>query len=154
VTGDSGSGKTTLLVQVVRHLRACGLRVLTVKHASHGFDIDQRGKDSWRLFQEAESDATLLIADDRLALFRREQLLDPATELRRLLPEYDLALVEGFWSLAAGVFDREIHIALSLDHGTRSATVTRDDTRLVMPADTPQHAAAIAAWLGTAAGKS
>jgi molybdopterin-guanine dinucleotide biosynthesis adapter protein len=46
LAGWSGSGKTTLLAQVIPRIVARGLRVSTVKHAHHSFDIDQPGKDS------------------------------------------------------------------------------------------------------------
>src|ERR1700733_8232857 len=48
IVGWSGSGKTTLIVAVVPLLRASGLSVSTIKHAHHGFDMDQPGKDSHR----------------------------------------------------------------------------------------------------------
>ncbi len=46
LAGWSGAGKTTLLSQVVPHLVAEGLRVSTIKHAHHSFDLDTPGKDS------------------------------------------------------------------------------------------------------------
>ncbi|MEE1555152.1 MAG: molybdopterin-guanine dinucleotide biosynthesis protein MobB, partial [Alphaproteobacteria bacterium] len=45
VTGWSGAGKTTLLTQLIPALTARGLRVSTIKHAHHTFDVDQPGKD-------------------------------------------------------------------------------------------------------------
>src|SRR3981189_2084976 len=46
LAGWSGSGKTTLLTKVIPRLVARGLKVSTLKHAHHAFDIDQPGKDS------------------------------------------------------------------------------------------------------------
>ncbi len=46
LAGWSGSGKTTLLTKVIPRLVARGLAVSTLKHAHHGFDVDQPGKDS------------------------------------------------------------------------------------------------------------
>src|SRR5215472_9743995 len=46
LAGWSGSGKTTLLAKVIPRIVARGLEVSTLKHAHHGFDIDQPGKDS------------------------------------------------------------------------------------------------------------
>ena len=48
IAGWSGSGKTTLLAKLIPALTARGLRVSTIKHAHHDFDVDQPGKDSWR----------------------------------------------------------------------------------------------------------
>ena len=46
LAGWSGAGKTTLLAAVLPRLVDAGLRVSTVKHAHHSFDLDQPGKDS------------------------------------------------------------------------------------------------------------
>ena len=45
----SGTGKTTLLERLIPWLRQRDIRVATVKHTHHRFDIDQPGKDSYRL---------------------------------------------------------------------------------------------------------
>ena len=48
VVGHSGSGKTTLVEKLLRELSSRGLRVATIKHAHHNFDVDKPGKDSYR----------------------------------------------------------------------------------------------------------
>ncbi len=48
VVGKSDSGKTTLIEKLVPELVKLGLRVGTVKHDAHSFEIDHPGKDSWR----------------------------------------------------------------------------------------------------------
>jgi molybdopterin-guanine dinucleotide biosynthesis protein B len=45
LAGWSGSGKTTLLTKFIPVLNARGLKVSTIKHAHHNFDLDQPGKD-------------------------------------------------------------------------------------------------------------
>ncbi|HKF63333.1 MAG TPA: molybdopterin-guanine dinucleotide biosynthesis protein MobB, partial [Dongiaceae bacterium] len=45
LAGWSGAGKTTLVVRLVPELVRRGLTVSTMKHAHHGFDVDQPGKD-------------------------------------------------------------------------------------------------------------
>ena len=45
LAGWSGSGKTTLVTKVIPVLVKRGLKVATIKHAHHEFDIDQPGKD-------------------------------------------------------------------------------------------------------------
>ena len=47
LAGWSGSGKTTLIKKLIPRLIARGLSVSTLKHAHHGFDLDQPGKDSF-----------------------------------------------------------------------------------------------------------
>jgi molybdopterin-guanine dinucleotide biosynthesis adapter protein len=45
LAGWSGAGKTTLVDQLIPALIARGLRVSTLKHAHHAFDIDRPGTD-------------------------------------------------------------------------------------------------------------
>ena len=59
--GKSNVGKTTLLEKVVAELKRRGYRVATLKHDTHGFDIDKPGKDTWRMAQ-AGSDPSHLLA--------------------------------------------------------------------------------------------
>ena len=47
LAGWSGSGKTTLITKAIPRLIARGHKVSTLKHAHHGFDLDQPGKDSF-----------------------------------------------------------------------------------------------------------
>lgn len=96
-TGSSGSGKTTLMVRLLPLLRARGLRVSALKHAHHGFDIDQPGKDSFR-FREAGAEEVMLVADGRWALLH-EGIAGDELSLRALasrMAPVDLLLVEGF----------------------------------------------------------
>ncbi len=95
--GWSGAGKTTLIRKIIGHLVQRGLRVSTIKHAHHDFDIDQPGKDSWE-HREAGATEVLIASDRRWALMRELRgAAEPslATLLGKLGPA-DLVLVEGF----------------------------------------------------------
>jgi molybdopterin-guanine dinucleotide biosynthesis protein B len=97
IAGWSGAGKTTLLTRVIPRLIARGVRVSTVKHAHHAFDIDQPGKDS-HTHRMAGATEVLVSSANRFALMhelrgRPEWTLDALLE--RLAP-VDLVLVEGF----------------------------------------------------------
>ncbi len=96
VVGWSGSGKTTLLTAVLPLLRARGLRVSTVKHAHHDFDLDRPGKDSFR-HREAGAHEVLVASSARWALLHEIAGPEPSLPdlLARLAP-VDLVLVEGF----------------------------------------------------------
>ncbi len=97
LTGWSGSGKTTLLVALLPLLVARGLTVSSVKHAHHGFDLDQPGKDSWR-HRQAGAHEVLIAAGQRWALMHevRGEPEPTLTDLLGHLSPVDLVLVEGF----------------------------------------------------------
>ena len=97
LAGWSGSGKTTLISKVIPCLLSRGLRVSTLKHAHHGFDLDKPGKDS---FVHRESGATeVIISSDRrwaiLHELRDEEEWNMADLVAKMSP-VDLVLVEGF----------------------------------------------------------
>ena len=97
LAGWSGSGKTTLMGRLLPELTGRGIRVSTVKHAHHDFDIDQPGKDSW---QHRQAGATeVLIASARRWALMHELRGAPEPGLLDLVQNMtpvDLLLVEGF----------------------------------------------------------
>src|SRR5690242_15904890 len=96
LAGWSGSGKTTLITKVLPRLIARGTRVSTVKHAHHGFDLDQPGKDSWR-HRQAGASEVMISSGARWALMHELQGDEPPLpELLARLAPVDLVLVEGF----------------------------------------------------------
>ncbi len=97
LAGWSGSGKTTLLSQLVPALRARGITVSTVKHAHHGFDLDQPGKDSWR-HREAGAAEVMIASERRWALIHehRGSPEPPLEALVQHMTPVDLVLAEGF----------------------------------------------------------
>jgi len=96
--GWSGSGKTHLLTRLLPLFTAQGLVVSTIKHAHHGFDLDQPGKDSFQ-HRAAGAREVLIASGRRWALMHENDGQEP--ELNELLPRLspcDLVLVEGFKS--------------------------------------------------------
>jgi molybdopterin-guanine dinucleotide biosynthesis protein MobB len=95
----SGTGKTTLLTKLIPLLRTRGLEVGVIKHAHHQFDIDQPGKDSYRL-RQAGARQTLIASDTRRVLITEAAVpADPSLAglVAALDPGLlDLVLVEGF----------------------------------------------------------
>lgn len=94
--GASGSGKTHLLTRLLPIFTQRGLRVSTIKHAHHGFDLDQPGKDSF-LHRTAGAHEVLIASGRRWALMHEITGPEPTlAELLAHLSPVDLVLVEGF----------------------------------------------------------
>ncbi len=95
----SGTGKTTLLTKLISILSGKGLRVGIIKHAHHTFDIDQPGKDSYKL-RKAGASEMLIGSVNRWALMvdaEEEQEFTLDDHILRLDQDnLDLILVEGF----------------------------------------------------------
>ncbi len=101
IAGWSGSGKTTLLTKVIPRLVARGVRVSTLKHAHHAFDVDQPGKDS-HTHRVAGATEVLISSANRWALMHelRGEAEPPLFDLLRKLSLVDLVIVEGFKTAA------------------------------------------------------
>ena len=97
LAGWSGAGKTTLLVRLLPLLSARGLRVSTLKHAHHSFDVDRPGKDS-HAHREAGAVEVLVASGKRWALLHelRDAPEPSLAELLGHLSPVDLVIVEGF----------------------------------------------------------
>ncbi|MEI6543888.1 MAG: molybdopterin-guanine dinucleotide biosynthesis protein B [Methylococcales bacterium] len=95
----SGTGKTTLIEQLIPILKQQGIRVGLIKHSHHNFQIDQPGKDSFRL-RAAGASPVMLVSTHRRAIITeivpaQEPNLDEELKLFDQ-SQLDLVLVEGF----------------------------------------------------------
>jgi molybdopterin-guanine dinucleotide biosynthesis protein B/molybdopterin-guanine dinucleotide biosynthesis protein len=96
IVGKSDSGKTTLIEKVVPELVKLGLRVGTVKHDAHSFEIDHPGKDSWRHGQ-AGAHAYAIASPERLAFITKLDGEMPLADIaRRFFAGFDLVVAEGY----------------------------------------------------------
>jgi len=97
IAGWSGSGKTTLITKLIPLLSRRGVRIATLKHAHHAFDVDQPGKDS---YEHRKAGACEVIVSSARRWVQMHEIGDGAeatlAELLRRLSPCDLALVEGF----------------------------------------------------------
>jgi molybdopterin-guanine dinucleotide biosynthesis protein B len=97
LAGWSGSGKTTLITKLIPRFMARGIKVSTLKHAHHGFDLDQPGKDSF--FHRAAGATEVIISSAKRWAILHELREEPEWDLRGLVAKMspvDLVLVEGF----------------------------------------------------------
>ena len=137
IAGWKKSGKTTLTVRLVEEFTRRGLRVATVKHAHHDFQIDDAETDSAR-HRRAGAAQVAVVSRDRWAVVtelagRPEP--DFADVIAMLAPA-DLIIVEGYKSqpipkiearrtasftrTPMAPADRHV-IAIAADHPTDSA---------------------------------
>src|SRR5690606_28220253 len=68
IVGWSGSGKTVLVTRLIPHFVQQGLRVATLKHAHHAFDVDTPGKDSYERRKAGAREAIICSAPRRVPL--------------------------------------------------------------------------------------
>ncbi|PJB47286.1 MAG: molybdopterin-guanine dinucleotide biosynthesis protein B [Chloroflexi bacterium CG_4_9_14_3_um_filter_45_9] len=96
IVGKSKVGKTSLIEQLVQEFKKRGYKVVAVKHAPEGMDIDMPGKDSWR-FAQAGSDAVLVSSAIKLAFVKNTDYDSSIDEILRIVGGgFDLVLMEGF----------------------------------------------------------
>jgi len=97
LAGWSGSGKTTLVTNVIPVLVGRGLKIATVKHAHHAFDIDQPGKDSWQ-HRAAGASEVAIVSSRRWAIVHElgEEPEPALADVLAKLSPVDLVIVEGF----------------------------------------------------------
>jgi molybdopterin-guanine dinucleotide biosynthesis protein MobB len=138
LAGWSGSGKTTLLINVIPRLVARGLKISTVKHAHHNFDIDKPGKDS-HSHRIAGATEVLVGSANRWALVHelRGQIEPGLRELLAKLSPVDLVIIEGY--------KREPHPKLEVYRAAVGKPLMQpDDPQIVaIAADTPLPSARV-----------
>jgi molybdopterin-guanine dinucleotide biosynthesis adapter protein len=138
LAGWSGAGKTTLLAKVIPVLTARGVRVSTIKHAHHAFDIDQPGKDS-HTHRMAGATEVLVSSANRWALvheLRGDAEMTLPALLAKLEP-VDLVIVEGF--------KRDVHPKLEVYRAAvgKPLLATDDPHIVAIAADDPMPDAQI-----------
>jgi molybdopterin-guanine dinucleotide biosynthesis protein B len=96
IVGKSESGKTTLLEKVVKELTSRGYRIATIKHDAHSFEIDHKGKDSWR-HKQAGAAITVISSPAKLALVTDSDHDLTISEIREIyMRGVDLIVTEGY----------------------------------------------------------
>lgn len=93
--GFSGSGKTTLMTKIIMAFKEMGYRVGSIKHDAHYFEMDHKGKDTWK-FSQAGSDVVLINSKEKLAMI--ENLEEPVTfaDVVAKVKNVDIIFVEGY----------------------------------------------------------
>ena len=124
ITGWKNAGKTTLVEKLVTYFAGVGLKVATVKHAHHEFDIDHEGTDSFR-HRKAGAREVAIVSARRWALMHElEGEGEPplAMVLARLSP-CDLVIVEGY--------KREGHAKIEVRRSPFGPELSPDDPSII-----------------------
>ena len=91
----SNVGKTFVIQGIIRELKLRGYSVATIKHDVHGFDIDKKGKDTYK-HREAGAETVIISSKNRLAMIRELEEEIELNEVIRLVKDKDIILVEGY----------------------------------------------------------
>jgi molybdopterin-guanine dinucleotide biosynthesis protein B len=94
VVGKSESGKTTLIEKLIPELKKRGYRIGSIKHAGHRFDIDKKGKDSWR-HRKAGADIVVIASTDKIAMIKDNDC-ESLDGLNKYFNGVDLVIAEGY----------------------------------------------------------
>ena len=95
IVGASGAGKTTLLERLIPELTRRGLRVGTIKHDVHGFELDKPGKDSWR-HKQAGAAISMISSPRQMGMVMDVDHDSEPNELAPFFTGVDLILTEGY----------------------------------------------------------
>lgn len=96
IISKKGTGKTTLIQKLIPELKSRGFKVGTVKHDTHGFDIDHEGKDTWK-HKQAGAETVVISSPWKISIIKdvaEEKSLDYIVE--QYFPDTDIVLTEGY----------------------------------------------------------
>lgn len=93
IIGFKNSGKTTLICRLIEKLSDQGVKVGTIKHDGHDFEMDQQGTDTW-LHRQSGAKTVAITSDFRSAWFTDQPM--SMEELLQQMTGVELVLVEGF----------------------------------------------------------
>jgi molybdopterin-guanine dinucleotide biosynthesis adapter protein len=96
IVGKSNAGKTTLVEKLVPWLVKRGLKVGTVKHDVHGFEMDRAGKDSYR-HKHAGATASIISSPNQIGMVMdvdHDHTIQEVAE--RFYGHMDIIVTEGY----------------------------------------------------------
>ncbi len=133
IVSKKNSGKTTLLVKLIPELKGRGYRVGTVKHDTHGFEIDHEGKDTWR-HKQAGADTVAISCPWKVSLIQdveEELSLDQIVEAH--FQDLDIVLTEGYKRMKKP----QIEVFRSAAHDKPLHERGKENTLVAMVSDVP-----------------
>lgn len=96
IVGEKNSGKTTLIKEIIPKLKEHGHSVGTLKYKIRKFDIDHKGKDTYKYYHSG-ADAVALSSQDEIAVIKKTK---KPPQLEEIIEKYftgmNIVLVEGY----------------------------------------------------------
>ena len=86
IVGWSGSGKTDLTTRMVNLFVKKKILVSTIKHTHHDFEIDKKGKDS---FKHIESGANEVVLYNEKKWSLISKLQERSTDIQSIIEKFD-----------------------------------------------------------------
>lgn len=96
VVGKSDSGKTTLILKLLPKLKRKGYKVAVAKHCPAGFNLDMKGKDSWKFTQKGANGIFLSSPNEEALIRNCTKVLRLKDKLQDYFVDFDIVLLEGY----------------------------------------------------------
>ena len=96
IIGWSGSGKTDLICRLINYLSKKEIKIYSIKHSHHNFQIDKEGKDSFKHLQSGSKEV-IIFGDYKYAIVSRKEKEKIKFEniLEKSPKRVDIILIEG-----------------------------------------------------------
>jgi molybdopterin-guanine dinucleotide biosynthesis adapter protein len=96
IVGFSNCGKTELICKLIALARERGFQVAAIKHSHKILEVDQPGKDTWRLRQAGATSVALAAPGLLQVTYTPPEDLPAPAVLAALPAKADLVLIEGY----------------------------------------------------------
>ena len=127
------TGKTTLIQKLIPELKKRGFKIGTVKHDTHGFDIDHKGKDTWK-HKQAGAETVVISSPWKISIIKdvaEEKSLDYIVE--KYFSDMDIVLTEGYKNAGKP----QVEVFRSTVHKTTMYSKGEDNTLIAVMSDVP-----------------
>ena len=96
IVGWSGSGKTDLVCRLIQAFKKSNISVGSIKHTHHNFEIEKKGKDSFKHILSG-SEEVILYNENKYAMLSNflKEKIGFSDILKKFSENIDLILVEG-----------------------------------------------------------
>ncbi|MBF0469063.1 MAG: molybdopterin-guanine dinucleotide biosynthesis protein B [Desulfamplus sp.] len=130
------SGKTTFIVKLIPELKKRGYRVGTLKHDTHGFEIDHEGKDTYK-HKQAGSETVVISSPWKISVIKdvsEELTVDEI--IQNYFTDMDIVITEGYKNAGKPqieIFRSSAHTSLIYRKGEQHPLIAvASDTKLDM----------------------